>query len=98
MRRGELERGIALDVARREIASRLRHVCQNFEEAEFAALVDRMAEIEVRYRLRDDWMMYREALAASVIRRQSSGPHSEGLLMKTTSEQNKKLVLEGFGT
>lgn len=57
IRRGELERGIALDVAKHEIAARIRHVCEHFGAAEFAALVDRMAEIEVRYRLRDDWLM-----------------------------------------
>jgi len=58
MRRGERERRIALDVAKHEIATRIRHVCEHFGEAEFVALVDRMAEIEVRYRLRDDWLTY----------------------------------------
>ena len=61
LRRGERERGIALDVARGEIAARLRRVCENFAEDEFAALVDRMAEIEVRYRLRDDWLFIRDS-------------------------------------
>ena len=37
-------------------AGRLRRVCGHFAEDEFAALVNRMAEIEVRYRLREDWM------------------------------------------
>jgi hypothetical protein len=60
-RRGELERGIALDVAKSEIAARIRRVCENFNEAEFADLVQRMAEIEVRYRLRDDWLFLRES-------------------------------------
>ena len=60
MRRGELERTIALDVAKGEIASRIRRVCEHFCEDEFAALVDRMAEIEVRYRLRDDWLFLRD--------------------------------------
>ena len=55
-----MERGAAIEVARSEIAARVRRVCENFAEAEFAALVDQMAEIEVRYRLRDDWLMYRE--------------------------------------
>jgi len=55
-----MERGQALDVAKTDIASRIRRVCENFAEAEFAALVDQMAEIEVRYRLRDDWLIYRE--------------------------------------
>ena len=66
MRRGEFERGVALDVARSEIAARIRRVCQNFAEAEFAALVDQMAEIEVRYRLRDDWLFYREAQSRQI--------------------------------
>ena len=55
MPRGEFERGIALDDARREIASRIRRVCADLDEDEFAALVDQMAEIDVRYRLRDEW-------------------------------------------
>ena len=55
-----MERGVALDVARSDIAARIRRVCEHFAEAEFAALVDRMAEIEVRYNLRDDWLFYRE--------------------------------------
>ena len=54
--RGQLERGIALDLARREIAARIRRVCTDFGDAEFAALVEKMAEIEVRYRLRADWL------------------------------------------
>lgn len=58
MVRGQLERGIALDVARRDIASRIRRVCSEFAEADFQALVDRMAEIEVRYRLRSDWLLF----------------------------------------
>jgi hypothetical protein len=60
MRRGELERNVALDATKREIASRIRRVCQGFCEEEFDALVHRMAEIDVRYRLRDDWAVYRE--------------------------------------
>ena len=59
-RRGEAERRVALDAAKREIATRIRRVCGDFAEAEFADLVDRMAEIEVRYRLRDDWLFVRE--------------------------------------
>jgi hypothetical protein len=62
LRRGEREHGVALDTVKHEIAARIRRVCENFDEAEFAALVDRMAEIEVRYRLRDDWLFYREGL------------------------------------
>lgn len=65
MRRPEMERGIALNAARCEIATRIRRVCQDFAEAEFAELVDRMAEIEVRYRLRDDWLFYNELSAKS---------------------------------
>ena len=56
MRRGELERGIALDTAKQDIATRIRRVCESFNEAEFSGLVDRMAEIDVRYRLREDWV------------------------------------------
>jgi hypothetical protein len=56
MRRGELERGIALDTAKQDIAARIRRVCGTFSEAEFTELVDRMAEIDVRYRLREDWV------------------------------------------
>jgi len=56
MRRGELERGIALDTAKQDIAARIRRVCENFNETEFMELVDRMAEIDVRYRLREDWV------------------------------------------
>jgi hypothetical protein len=54
--RGQLERGIALDLARREIATRIRRVCEDFGDEEFAALVEKMADIEVRYRLRADWL------------------------------------------
>lgn len=61
LHRGERDRGVAVDNARQEIAVRIRRVCENFEEAEFAALVERMAEIEVRYRLRDEWLFYQEA-------------------------------------
>lgn len=77
MRRVENERCASLDVARTEIAARLRRVCQNFADADFAALVDRMAEIEVRYRLRDDWMVYREMIAqAAGSRPSATGPAS----------------------
>ena len=54
IRRGELEHGIALDAARVDIASRLKGVCENFAEQEFEQLVERIASIEVKYRLRDD--------------------------------------------
>jgi hypothetical protein len=58
MVRGQLERGIALDMVRREIAARIRCVCEDFGEAEFADLVNQMAEIEVRYRIRADWLNF----------------------------------------
>lgn len=57
-RRGKLEHVVALDLARREIANRIRRVCQDYCDAEFGALVNRMAEIEVRYRLRNDWSVF----------------------------------------
>jgi IS1 family transposase len=60
MQRGDLEHGIALKVAKTDIARRIRPVCLDFEEADFNALVERMAEIDVRYRLRDDWISYRK--------------------------------------
>jgi len=43
-------------MARREIAARVRRVCEHFGEAEFAALVEQMADIEVRYRIRAEWL------------------------------------------
>jgi hypothetical protein len=56
MGKGQLEHSIALDAAKREIAERIRRVCQHFTEADFTALVNRMAEIDVKYRLREDWL------------------------------------------
>ena len=56
VRRGQLEQRIAIETAKSEIAKRIRRVCPHFGEAEFAALVEHMAEIEVRYRLRADWL------------------------------------------
>ena len=47
---------MALDTAKHDIATRIRRVCESFNEAEFSELVDRMAEIDVRYRLREDWV------------------------------------------
>lgn len=61
-----MERSVAMDTARAEIAMRIRRVCQNFSEYEFQRLVDRMAEIEVRYRLRDDWGFLRPSTRASM--------------------------------
>ena len=73
MLRRERERSFAIEEARKQIATRLRRVCENFAADEFAALVDRIAEIEVRYRLRDDWLMYREAMAHAGSTRRASG-------------------------
>ena len=56
----ETEHAIALDAAKLAIATRIKHVCGIFPKAEFDALVTRMAEIDVRYRLRDDWAPYRD--------------------------------------
>jgi hypothetical protein len=56
-----MERGIALETAKRDIAARIRRVCEGFNEAEFEKLVDRMAEIDVRYRLREDWVFSGES-------------------------------------
>jgi hypothetical protein len=63
VRRGELERNIALESTKRDIAARIRRVCQNFRPEEFEELVMRMAEIDVRYRLRDEWANWRGAAA-----------------------------------
>jgi len=60
MRRGLRDSGLTFDATRTDIATRLRRVCSHFAEEEFAEMVNRMAEIEVRYRLRDDWLFYRE--------------------------------------
>jgi hypothetical protein len=55
-----MERAIALDVTKQDVARRLRRVCATFSEADFDALVQQIAEIDVRYRLRDDWFAYRD--------------------------------------
>lgn len=57
MRSGDIERGLALAHAKRDIANRIRRVCLDFNEEDFERLVERMARIDVRYRLRDDWGM-----------------------------------------
>jgi hypothetical protein len=59
MQQGKLEHHIAFEVTRSDIARRLRRVCDGFCEEEFNALVSRMAEIDVRYRLRNDWSLHR---------------------------------------
>jgi hypothetical protein len=51
----EMERSSAFDTAKRDIARRIRRVCEHFAQDEFAALVERMARIDVKYRLRNDW-------------------------------------------
>lgn len=58
----EIGAGIALDSARRDIASRIRRVCLHYPEEEFVALVDQMARIEVKYRMRDDRAFFLEAI------------------------------------
>lgn len=65
-RRGELEQSIALDVAKRDIARRIRCVCEHFPNDEFEALVDRMAAIDVKYRLMDDWTLADSAGSVSL--------------------------------
>lgn len=55
MQHGALEREIAVENAKREIASRIRPACKHFCDEEFEALIQRMAEIDVYFRLRDDW-------------------------------------------
>lgn len=40
----------------REIAARIARFCSHFPVEDFRRLVSRMAEIDVRYRLRRDWM------------------------------------------
>ena len=54
-----MERSVTFDTVRTEIATRIRRVCQHFDENTFQAMVDHMAEIEVRYRMRDDWTLLR---------------------------------------
>ena len=61
IRRGELEHGIALDAARVDIASRLKGVCEEFAEQDFVQLVERIASIEVKYRLRDDLAVFADS-------------------------------------
>ena len=55
----DMERSVTLDIVRTEIATRIRRFCEHFDEKEFSSLVDLMAEIEVRYRMRDDWIFFR---------------------------------------
>lgn len=55
MRNGERERSIAVASAKREIAARVRPVCDHLCDEEFDALVQRMAEIDVHFRLLADW-------------------------------------------
>ena len=55
MRNGERERSIAVDNARREIADRIRPVCEHLCDDDFNAMVQRMAEIDVHFGLLSDW-------------------------------------------
>jgi hypothetical protein len=43
----------AVAAAKREIAARLRSVCDNLTQDEFDQLVSRMAQIDLKYRTRD---------------------------------------------
>jgi hypothetical protein len=57
VRNGQLERPIAVANAKREIAARIRPVCTHLCDDEFDAMVQRMAEIEVHFRLLSDWTL-----------------------------------------
>lgn len=59
MRNGQLERPVAVANAKREIAARIRPVCTHFCDDEFEAMVQRMAEIDVHFRLMSDWTLDR---------------------------------------
>ena len=59
MRHGGPERPIAVAEAKREIAARIRPVCEHLREDEFEAMVQRMAEIDVYYRFLSDWTVDR---------------------------------------
>jgi hypothetical protein len=56
--KGHAERSIMLDTIKRDIAGRIRRVCPHFDDAEFDQLIDRMADIEMRYRIRTEWLMF----------------------------------------
>ena len=56
------EGGAALIAAKREIAARLRRVCDYLDDAQFEALVSRIASLEVKYQMRDVFdLFYRPA-------------------------------------
>lgn len=55
MRNGELEQSMAVANAKRAIAARIRPVCEHLCDEEFDAMVQRMAEIDVHFRLLSDW-------------------------------------------
>lgn len=57
MRNGERERSIAVASAKSEIAARVRPVCGHLCDADFDAMVQRMAEIDVHFRHLSDWTM-----------------------------------------
>ena len=52
-RRQEKVRTERLERVKRGIAERIGHVCDNLSRTEFDALVTRIAEIEIKYSLRD---------------------------------------------
>jgi hypothetical protein len=71
MRNGEMERSIAVAATKRDIASRIRPVCEHLCDEEFDALTQRMAENDVHYRLLSDWTvvgMEAEVTTSSFIR------------------------------
>lgn len=50
---------MAVAEAKREIAARIRPVCQHLDDEEFEAMVQRMAEIDVYFRFLSDWTVDR---------------------------------------
>ena len=52
-RRQEQVRTERLERVKRGIAERIGHVCDNLSRTEFDALVTRIAEIEIKYSMRD---------------------------------------------
>ena len=53
-RRAEPVRAAQLDRAKASIAERLKRVCAHMSAAEFDALVERIALVEIRYAMRAD--------------------------------------------
>lgn len=52
-RRQETVRLNLLERTKASVAARIAHVCEQFTRTEFDALVTRIAEIEIKYSLRD---------------------------------------------